>query len=125
MDGQPAGFPPGPTQIEAATVLVPRRENGDGAVNKIIDLIECMRVGSLLQTYLDGELDDDRGAALVAHHLRACERCGMAADRIAALKDQLAQLRQEPTPEQIGRIEQVIDQLAGHSPGTDRSPPAG
>lgn len=89
-------------------------------MNKLTDLIECMRVGSLLQSYLDGELDDEQGAALVARHLQACERCGMAADRITALKDQVAQLRQEPTPEQVERIEQVIDQLTERSRGPDR-----
>jgi anti-sigma factor RsiW len=89
-------------------------------VNRITDLIECMRVRPLLQAYLDGELDDEQGAALVARHLAACERCGMTADRITALKQHVAQLRREPTPEQIDRIEQVIDRLTDRSAGTDR-----
>ncbi len=88
--------------------------------NKITDLIECMRVGGLLQSYLDGELDDEQGAGLVARHLEACERCGMAADRIVALKSHVKRLRRDPDPEQVERIQQVIDHLSERSPGPER-----
>ncbi len=90
-------------------------------VNRIRDLVDCMRVRSLLQSYLDGELDDERGAAMVARHLEACHRCGMAADSLKALKRRLSRLRHEPDPEQVQRIEHLVDQLTTrHSGGSGR-----
>ncbi len=81
----------------------------------IRDLIECMRVRRLLQAYLDGELDDEHGAMLVAGHLQACRRCGMAADSIQTLKHRLARVRRAPDPAQMRRIERVIDELTQRS----------
>lgn len=89
-------------------------------MRKIRDLIECMRVGRLLQSYLDGELDDAHGAAMVARHLQACRRCGMAADSIQTLKNHVAGLRHDPDPEQVERIEQVIDELTERTAGPER-----
>ncbi len=90
------------------------------AVNRIKDLIECMRVRRLLQSYLDGELDDEHGAAMVARHLQACRRCGMAADSIQFLKDHVARFRHDPSPEQAQRVERVIDELTERSAGPER-----
>ncbi len=92
----------------------------DADVNRITDLIECMRVRPLLQSYLDGELDDEQGAAMVARHLEACRRCGRAADSITALKRQVARFRREPTPEDIARVERVIDELTERSERPER-----
>lgn len=91
----------------------------DAIVSRIRDYLECMRVRPLLQSYLDGELADEQGAAVVARHLEACRRCGMAADSIKAVKGYAARLRQDPTPEQIARVEQVIDELTDRAPGPD------
>lgn len=77
----------------------------------IRDRIECMRVGRLLQRYLDGELDDEKAAVTVARHLEACRRCGKAADSIELLKDQVGRLRPDVDPEAVHRVEQVIDEL--------------
>ena len=87
---------------------------------RMTDLIECMRVGRLLQSYLDGELDDEQGAAMVARHLEACRRCGLAADSIEELKTRTARLRRDPDPEQVQRIERVIDELTERSPGPEQ-----
>lgn len=84
------------------------------------DLIECMRVRRVLHSYLDGELDDEDGAVLVARHLQACRRCGMAADSIQALKDRLARFRTAPEPAQLQRIERVIEELTQPSAGPER-----
>ena len=88
-------------------------------MGRLKDVVECMRVGPLLQSYLDGELDDDQGAAMVARHLEACRRCGLAADSIETLKSHTARLRQDPTPQQVERIEHVIDELTERTSGTD------
>lgn len=87
------------------------RETMDVHVNRITDLIQCMRVRPLLQSYLDGELDDEQGAAMVARHLEACRRCGLAADSITKLKRQVARFRREPTQEDIERVARVIEEL--------------
>lgn len=88
-------------------------------MGRVRDFIECRRVRPLLQSYLDGELDDEQGAALVARHLRACERCGRSADSIENLKDHVAKLRSEPSPEQVARLEEVIDELTERTSGPD------
>jgi anti-sigma factor RsiW len=83
----------------------------DADVNRMTDLIGCMRVRPLLQSYLDGEFDDDQGAALVARHLRACRRCGRAADSIEELKRHVERFRREPSPADVERVERIIDEL--------------
>lgn len=88
-------------------------------MSRIRDYVECMRVRPLLQSYLDGELDDERGAAMVARHLEACRRCGRAKDSIETVKSHVARLRQDPTPEEIARVEQVIDELTDRAAGPD------
>lgn len=92
----------------------------DSAVNSIKDLLDCIRVNRVLQSYLDGELDDEHGAQMVARHLQACRRCGLAADSIQTLKERVARLRREPSPEQVQRIERVIDQLTERAAGPER-----
>lgn len=92
----------------------------DADVNRMTDLIECMRVRPLLQSYLDGELDEEQGAAMVARHLRACQRCGIAADSIEALKRQVARFRREPSEAEIQRIERVVDELTERSERPER-----
>lgn len=85
------------------------------------DLIDCMRVRPVLQSYLDGELDrDSAAAAMVARHLEACGRCGMAADSIQSLKRHVARLRTDPSPEQMARMDTLIDHLAGRPSGPAR-----
>lgn len=89
-------------------------------VTRIRDRVECMRVRKLLQSYLDGELRDEDAAALVARHLEACRRCGKAADSIQLLKDAVGRLRRDPDPEQVRRVQRVIDELTERSTGPDR-----
>ncbi len=49
----------------------------------------CREVGRVLQSYLDGEVDD-LTARRVARHLENCLRCGMAAETYAEIKRALA-----------------------------------
>lgn len=51
----------------------------------------CDRVRSQLTSYLDGELDSDRGT-VVRGHLRVCEACSKIAEDEAALRDGLRAL---------------------------------
>lgn len=75
------------------------------------DRIECMRVGSLLQSFLDGELDDAQRQR-VAAHLEACRRCGLAASTYASLKRRLNEFGQPADPDAVARLTEFVDQLA-------------
>ena len=53
--------------------------------------MNCEDVRPQLTSYLDGELEDDRGSA-VRGHLRECDSCRAASDDEAALRDGLRAL---------------------------------
>lgn len=55
--------------------------------------LSCRKVGRVLQSYLDGAVDD-LTARRVARHLEDCRRCGLEADTYLAIKVSLA--RREP-----------------------------
>lgn len=80
-------------------------------VQRVRDRIECMRVRPLLQSFLDGQLDDARRER-VAAHLEACRRCGLAASTYRSLKERLRGFGQSPDPDAVARLEAFIDQLA-------------
>lgn len=46
--------------------------------------MSCRRLGKVLQTYLDGELDSET-ALLVSEHLDECRKCGLEADTYEVL----------------------------------------
>lgn len=71
---------------------------------------DCNRVRKVLQSYLDGELDD-RHAAMVASHLQDCDRCGIEADVYEQVKSRLSGLRQQPDPAAIERLRHFADQV--------------
>ena len=85
-----------------------------GILRRARDLIECMRIGPLLQTFIDGELDDVQRQR-VAAHLEACRRCGLAASTYESLKQRLEGLGQPADPEAVARLERFIDGLADES----------
>lgn len=66
------------------------------------DPMDCARVGEVLQSYLDGELDDDT-APLVAEHLEMCRRCGLEASVYTDVRDALAN-RVAPPEESVDRL---------------------
>jgi carbamoyl-phosphate synthase small subunit len=72
--------------------------------------LSCRAVGRLLQTYLDGELDDPR-SALVADHLDACLRCGIDASTYRWLKAQLAGLAPPDDDRRLESLRAFADQL--------------
>lgn len=69
---------------------------------------ECHRVRQVLQSFLDGELDE-RHADIVAAHLQHCERCGIEADLYERVKDSLAELRPGPPVEVLARLREFAD----------------
>lgn len=56
---------------------------------RVTEMATCRDVGRLLQSYIDGELDD-RGRAKVTAHLERCLRCRPEADLYARIKRALA-----------------------------------
>jgi len=51
--------------------------------------VTCGEIAQVLQTYLDGQVDEI-SAFRVARHLEACRRCGLEADTYLAIKEALA-----------------------------------
>ena len=74
--------------------------------------LDCREVGKVLQTFLDGELDD-ADAELVAAHLDECRHCGLESAAYDRIKAALAQPMPEGAdPEAIERLRQFGRQLA-------------
>lgn len=78
---------------------------------------ECVRVGELLQSYLDGEVDDPT-AQQIAAHLERCRGCGLEADTYRRLKAVLG-TEGRPDPGALDRLRAFADELAS-SPGPHR-----
>ncbi|MGH8917041.1 MAG: anti-sigma factor family protein [Acidimicrobiales bacterium] len=70
---------------------------------RLIDMATCRDVGRLLQTYLDGELDDAERARVGAH-LERCLRCGPEGDVYARIKSALARAAQDPQTQPGDRL---------------------
>jgi Putative zinc-finger len=62
----------------------------------------CRQVLRVLQSYLDGVLDD-AAAGYVAGHLRGCRRCAREAETYEAIKDALARCGRS-APDTVRRL---------------------
>lgn len=62
--------------------------------DRVVERRTCHEVGRVLQTYLDGELDQS-SVAKVAAHLEHCRRCGMEANTYARIKGALTRVGRE------------------------------
>lgn len=85
-------------------------------VSRVRDRIECMRVRPLLQSFLDGELDDLQRQR-VATHLDACRRCGLAASTYESLKRRLQEFDQPADADAVARLTDFVDRLADDPDG--------
>jgi predicted anti-sigma-YlaC factor YlaD len=73
-------------------------------------MLECLRVTHVLQSYLDGVVDEVT-ARRIAAHLDDCRRCGLRADTYTEIKNALG--RHEPTPPPaLTRLREFADTLA-------------
>jgi hypothetical protein len=70
---------------------------------------ECVRVGTVLQSYLDNELDADQ-TAWVFDHLDDCRDCGLEAEIYSELKEALRQ-QGNPAPDSLRRLREFADRL--------------
>ena len=64
--------------------------------------LACRRVRRVLQSYLDGVLED-AAARRVARHLEGCRRCVREAETYLAIKDSLSR-RQQNSPDAVQRL---------------------
>ncbi|MEX2549335.1 MAG: zf-HC2 domain-containing protein [Nitriliruptoraceae bacterium] len=76
---------------------------------------DCERVRKVLQSYLDGELDE-RHARTVAAHLEHCDRCDIERDVYEQVKSSLQDLRQPPDPEALARLQSFAATLRRIAP---------
>lgn len=78
----------------------------------------CLHVRRVVQTYLDGELDEQT-ASVVAEHLDECRRCGMEADTYRAITAAIARSATRAQPAAVERLRRLGEELA-RGAGSDR-----
>lgn len=86
----------------------------------------CLRVGRLLQSYLDGETDEVT-ARRVAAHVKDCRRCGLEASVYEEIHRALSR-RAEPDTGAVDRLRAFGASLVADPPAGDEDPgppPAG
>lgn len=76
--------------------------------------LSCGQVARILQSYLDGELDDVR-AVLVAGHLDDCRRCGLEADVYRRIANSIRGLAPGPDHDALARLHEFAERLTGSS----------
>ncbi|GAC1311544.1 MAG: zf-HC2 domain-containing protein [Acidimicrobiales bacterium] len=83
----------------------------------------CMQVMRVLQSYLDGQIDEVT-ARRVANHLEACRRCGLEASTYLEIKAALARKESEVDPRALDRLRAFGTALAGGEDPRQSPPPA-
>ena len=78
--------------------------------------ITCMRVMRLLQSFLDGEVDDTR-AEYVASHLRWCRRCGPEAEVMRRVIDAIRRVRPDLDLSLYDRLAATVEGFRDGSDG--------
>lgn len=74
----------------------------------------CLRVTRVLQSYLDGEVDETT-SAIVAQHLEECRRCGLEASTYRTIKAAITQTGSGPAavdPAAVERLRSFAHDLA-------------
>ncbi len=78
--------------------------------NATASRMRCVATMRVLQTYLDGALDEV-AAQRVADHLEDCRRCGLEADVYAEIKTALGEQDRTVDPRAIERLRHFGEQL--------------
>ena len=87
------------------------------------DEASCMQVARVLQSYLDGQVDDVT-AQRVSRHLEHCRRCGLEFEAYWAIKDAIARRARVVDPAAVERLRELGERLAEEGPGESASSPA-
>lgn len=77
----------------------------------------CKDVALVVQSYLDGELDNTDIAA-VERHLDACRDCGMEAEMYETLKARIHARRRDVDPEIVDRLHAFTASMIAADPGS-------
>ena len=73
--------------------------------------LTCPEVARLLQSYLDGEIDELK-ARRISRHLEDCRRCGMKAETYSAIKRSLRENRPSVPAGAVERLRAFGERLA-------------
>lgn len=80
------------------------------------EIASCREVRHVLQSYLDGELDE-LAARRITRHLDLCRRCGMQATTFAEIKAALSRTAERPVdPKAVARLRAFGESLASGHP---------
>ena len=79
--------------------------------NATASRMRCMATMRVLQTYLDGALDEV-AARRVAEHLEDCRRCGLEAEVYQEIKTALGEQDRTVDPRAIERLRRFGERLA-------------
>ena len=77
-------------------------------------MLSCRQVGKVLQSFLDGELDE-MTAEKVEMHLDMCRRCGMESDVYRQIKESLAHAQGDVPEIALRRLRHFGQQLAAEA----------
>lgn len=83
----------------------------------------CAEVAQVLQSYLDGHVDD-LTARRVRRHLEHCRRCGLEAETYDAIKDALARRGQDIDAQSLERLRAFGQRLADEGEAGEAGSPA-
>lgn len=83
----------------------------------------CADVARVLQSYLDGHVDE-MTARRVARHLEACRRCGLEAETYQAIRQALARRRPDVDAATVERLRSFAQRLGGQRPPGEAGEPA-
>jgi anti-sigma factor RsiW len=82
--------------------------------------MECHEVGEVLQTYLDGYVDEHR-ARRIEEHLEHCRRCGLEVEAYERIKASLAARRGDLPSDSVDRLREFGERLVrGDEPSDSR-----
>lgn len=82
--------------------------------------LNCMKTVRVLQTFLDGALDETT-ANKVAQHLEDCRRCGLEADVYSQIKTVLINQYRPVDQELIDHLRLFGELISHHGPDAPRS----
>jgi len=83
----------------------------------------CAEVAQVLQSYLDGHVDD-LTARRVRRHLEHCRRCGLEAETYQAIKDSLGRRDHDLDAQSLERLRAFGQRLADQGEAGEAGSPA-
>ncbi len=83
-------------------------------IHSMLSRSGCLRVTRVLQSFLDGEVDEVT-SAIVAKHLEECRRCGLEASTYRAIKSAITEAGPDVAPvdaQAVERLRRFAEDLA-------------